>query len=146
MVRPAHQACQLQIHKRHYRRPRRMRSIALRSRQHGYAPFSLHIPPFFPITNLSTGLFLSSMAYLEGSSVKQRLNDAYVPGLTKNFMVWPWVQFTNFKYVPMEHRVLVVNIISLGWNCYLSFLNSGGGKLPNLPPGHTKEGGELPPS
>jgi protein Mpv17 len=92
------------------------------------------------------GLFLSSMAYLEGSSVKQRLNDAYVPGLTKNFMVWPWVQFTNFKYVPMEHRVLVVNIISLGWNCYLSFLNSGGGKVPNLPPGHTKEGGQLPPS
>jgi protein Mpv17 len=98
------------------------------------------------IANTHIGLFLSSMAYLEGSSPSQRLKDAYVPGLTKNFMVWPWVQFTNFKYVPMEHRVLVVNIISLGWNCYLSFLNSGGGKLPNLPKGHTKEGGELPPS
>jgi protein Mpv17 len=107
-------------------------------------PISPHHKPLTP--KPSIGLFLSSMAYLEGSSVKQRLNDAYVPGLTKNFMVWPWVQFTNFKYVPMEHRVLVVNIISLGWNCYLSFLNSGGGKLPNLPPGHTKEGGELPPS
>lgn len=67
------------------------------------------------------------MAYLEGSSVKDRLNSAYVPGLTKNFMVWPWVQFVNFKYVPADLRVLVVNVISLGWNCYLSFLNSGGG-------------------
>ncbi|KAL5120429.1 Protein required for ethanol metabolism [Pleosporales sp. CAS-2024a] len=95
---------------------------------------------------VNMGLFLSSMAYLEGASVQKRLQDAYVPGLTKNFMIWPWVQFTNFKYVPMEHRVLVVNIISLGWNCYLSYLNSGGGSKPNLPKGHTKEGGELPPS
>lgn len=86
------------------------------------------------------------MAYLEGASPRQRLADAYVPGLTKNFMIWPWVQFTNFKYVPMEHRVLVVNIISLGWNCYLSYLNSGGGTKPNLPKGHTKEGGQLPPA
>ncbi|KAH8728322.1 hypothetical protein GQ44DRAFT_737574 [Phaeosphaeriaceae sp. PMI808] len=98
----------------------------------------------FAPTNMA--LFLSSMAYLEGRSPKQRLKDAYVPGLTKNFMLWPWVQFTNFKYVPMEHRVLVVNVVSLGWNCYLSFLNSGGGTKPNLPKGHTKEGGELPPS
>lgn len=90
------------------------------------------------------GLFLSSMAYLEGSSVKERLNQAYVPGLTKNFMIWPWVQFTNFKYVPMEHRVLVVNVISLGWNCYLSYLNSGGGKVVEKA-GSEKEGGELPP-
>lgn len=93
---------------------------------------------------VNMGLFLSSMAYLEGSSVKQRLEQAYVPGLTKNFMIWPWVQFTNFKYVPMEHRVLVVNVISLGWNCYLSFLNSGGGGAAKKEVG--KEGGELSPS
>lgn len=91
-------------------------------------------------------LFLSSMAYMEGNSPVQRLKDAFVPGYQKNLMVWPWVQFTNFKYVPAEMRVLVVNIISLGWNCYLSFLNSGGGTKPALPVGETKEGGQLPPS
>lgn len=102
------------------------------------------------------GLFLSSMAYLEGSSVKARLEQAYVPGLTKNFMVWPWVQFANFKYVAPDMRVLVVNVVSLGWNCYLSALNSGGGsakevvqelkegKVPRQTVGG--EGGELPPS
>jgi protein Mpv17 len=94
------------------------------------------------------------MAYLEGSSVRDRLNAAYVPGLTKNFMIWPWVQFVNFKYVPMEHRVLVVNFISLGWNCYLSYLNSGGGSTTEqvkeaikekTQQGGAREGGELPP-
>jgi len=34
----------------------------------------------------------------------------------------------NFKVVPLEHRVLVVNVVSLGWNCYLSYLNSQPGK------------------
>lgn len=94
------------------------------------------------------------MAYLEGSSVRDRLNSAYAPGLTKNFMIWPWVQFANFKYVPMEHRVLVVNFISLGWNCYLSYLNSGGGSTTEqvkqavkekVQKGGSREGGELPP-
>ncbi|OAL47284.1 hypothetical protein IQ07DRAFT_590138 [Pyrenochaeta sp. DS3sAY3a] len=100
----------------------------------------------FLFAPVNMGLFLSTMAYLEGASVKQRLSDAYLPGYQKNLMIWPWVQFTNFKYVPMEHRVLVVNVISLGWNCYLSALNSGGGKAPIAPVGTEKEGGELPPS
>ena len=91
-------------------------------------------------------VFLSSMAYLEGNSPTQRLKDAFLPGYQKNLMLWPWVQLANFKYVPMEYRVLVVNFVSLGWNCYLSYLNSGGGAKKALPVGETKEGGELPPS
>jgi protein Mpv17 len=94
----------------------------------------------FASTNLF--LFLSSMALMEGNDPKQALQDKYVTAVKKNWMVWPAVQFTNFKYVPLEHRVLVVNIVSLGecstavfglvvradfvagWNCYLSYLNS----------------------
>jgi hypothetical protein len=110
-------------------------------------------------------VFLSSMAYFEGASPKERLDKAYVSGMKNNFLLWPWVQAVNFKYVPLEHRVFVVNIVALGkaslalspcpyawcdrrassriygvvmeglavltlptgWNCYLSFLNSGGG-------------------
>ncbi|KAL6705931.1 Protein required for ethanol metabolism [Coniothyrium glycines] len=89
----------------------------------------------FVFAPVNMGLFLSSMAYLEGASVKQRLRDAYLPGYQKNLLLWPWVQFANFKFVPMDLRVLVVNFVSLGWNCYLSFLNSGGGSKPALPPG-----------
>jgi len=99
----------------------------------------------FIFAPVNMGVFLTSMAYLEGASVRQRLTDAYLPGYQKNLMVWPWVQFANFKYVPADFRVLVVNFVSLGWNCYLSYLNSGGGTKPNLPKGHTKEGGALPP-
>lgn len=68
--------------------------------------------------------FLSSMAVMEGSDPKQKLEKSYWSGLKANWTLWPAVQAINFKFVPLHHRVLVVNIISIGWNCYLSFLNS----------------------
>lgn len=83
---------------------------------------------------------------MEGSSPKDKLAGTYTTVLQKNWMVWPWVQAINFKLVPLEHRVLVVNVVSLGtlwvwewgevvgvlladgvrvgWNCYLSYVNS----------------------
>lgn len=78
----------------------------------------------FASTNLF--VFLSSMAIMEGKSPKEKLDSTYKTALQKNWMVWPFIQLVNFKLVPLHHRVLVVNVISLGWNCYLSFLNSQG--------------------
>jgi protein Mpv17 len=70
------------------------------------------------------GIFLSSMAILEGSSPSEKLSRSYGEALRTNYMIWPFVQLVNFKLVPLEHRLLFVNGISIGWNCYLSYLNS----------------------
>lgn len=51
---------------------------------------------------------------MEGTDPKEKLNNSYWNALQKNWMVWPAVQAINFKLVPLEHRVLVVNIVSLG--------------------------------
>jgi protein Mpv17 len=59
-------------------------------------------------------VFLSSMAIMEGTDPKKKLESTYATALQKNWMIWPVVQFTNFKFVPLEHRVLVVNVVSLG--------------------------------
>lgn len=76
----------------------------------------------FSTCNLA--LFLSSMSYLEGTDPKKKLEKSYWPGLKANWALWPAVQAVNFKFVPLDQRVLVVNIVSLGWNCFLSWLNS----------------------
>lgn len=70
------------------------------------------------------GVFLSSMATMEGKSVEERLNKTWWSALKTNWMIWPFVQFINFTYVPLPHRVLFANIISIGWNSYLSWVNS----------------------
>lgn len=66
----------------------------------------------FASTNLFC--FLSSMAIMEGTSPKDKLDSTYWTALQKNWMLWPFVQAINFKLVPLEHRVLVVNVVSLG--------------------------------
>ncbi|KAJ5761569.1 hypothetical protein N7533_003608 [Penicillium manginii] len=68
--------------------------------------------------------FLSSMAIMEGSSPLEKLKHSWLPAYKANCMVWPFVQGVNFTFVPLELRVLVVNVVSLGWNCFLSLMNS----------------------
>ncbi|ROT39924.1 hypothetical protein SODALDRAFT_332072 [Sodiomyces alkalinus F11] len=70
------------------------------------------------------GVFLSSMAVLEGTSPREKLDKSYASALKTNYFIWPAVQGINFTFVPLQHRVLFVNVISIGWNCYLSYLNS----------------------
>lgn len=51
---------------------------------------------------------------MEGTDPGEKVRGAYWEALKKNWMVWPAVQAVNFKFVPLEHRVLVVNVVSLG--------------------------------
>ncbi|CAG8252511.1 unnamed protein product [Penicillium salamii] len=89
--------------------------------------------------------FLSSMALMEGTDPVEKWKNAFGPAYKANLAVWPFVQGVNFAFVPLELRVLVVNVISLGefhcersgcrwsvsltnligWNCFLSMMNSG---------------------
>ena len=89
---------------------------------------------FFTPVNLT--LFFSSMATMEGvmgddgkqlgtrERVGKKLRDNWLQGLRANWTVWPGVQLVNFKFVPLEHRLLVVNLVSLGGFRFLSFFLS----------------------
>lgn len=44
--------------------------------------------------------------------------------LKANWMVWPLVNFITFKFIPMEQRVLFVNLVAFFWSALLSFLVS----------------------
>lgn len=70
------------------------------------------------------GVFLSSMATMEGTSAKARLDKSWWPALQTNWLVWPFVQMVNFGFMPLQYRLLFANIVSIGWNSYLSFVNS----------------------
>lgn len=37
-------------------------------------------------------------------------------------MIWPFVQFINFKYVPAPYRVMYVNAITMIYNVWLSYV------------------------
>ncbi|KIW72435.1 hypothetical protein PV04_00629 [Phialophora macrospora] len=98
------------------------KNINLKSHNATIAARVLADQTLFATCNLA--FFLSTMSVLEGTDPKEKLAKSYLPGLKANWAIWPAVQAVNFKLVPLEHRVLVVNIVSLGWNCFLSYLNS----------------------
>lgn len=100
-------------------------------------------------TPVNLTLFLSSMAFFEGwpprttperpdekaasepqavepaarERIEERIRTTWWTAFSRNLLVWPGVQVVNFSIVPLEHRLLVVNVVALGWNCYLSYLN-----------------------
>lgn len=67
-------------------------------------------------------LYYSAMTAMEGGdgeAMKKKIKDNWWSTLTTNWMVWPAIQALNFGFVPVQLRLLVVNVVSIGWNCYL---------------------------
>mmetsp|Transcript_9081 Transcript_9081/g.14804 ORF Transcript_9081/g.14804 Transcript_9081/m.14804 type:complete len:198 (+) Transcript_9081:41-634(+) len=41
--------------------------------------------------------------------------------LVTNWVYWPFVQVINIAFVPVQHKVLVLNLASIPWNVYISY-------------------------
>lgn len=67
---------------------------------------------FFTPIHLSC--FATSMAIMEGADPIEKWRNAFLPIYKANLTIWPFVQAINFTVVPLEYRVLFVNVVSLG--------------------------------
>nr|XP_032810570.1 protein Mpv17 isoform X3 [Petromyzon marinus] len=52
---------------------------------------------------------------------KMALDQDYRDTLTANYYIWPAVQIANFYFIPLQHRLAVVQCVALIWNVYLSW-------------------------
>jgi len=81
----------------------------------------------FLLTPGLVSLFFTSMTFMEGKGldeVQRRIELAWLPTLIRNWGVFIPTQIVNFSIVPLHHRLLVVNVVSLFWNTYLSWINA----------------------
>ncbi|KAI9316454.1 hypothetical protein BX666DRAFT_1859095 [Dichotomocladium elegans] len=72
------------------------------------------------------GVFFSAQGLLEGrrvDEIKEKLQSGYRDALMSNYKLWPAVQMVNFYFTPLYYRLAVSNVVSLGWNAYLSTVN-----------------------
>ena len=56
----------------------------------------------------------------------ERAAEMLPPTMLRHWTLWPAVHTLNFYYNPLHHRVLVQNLVLVGWSAYLSHLNNGG--------------------
>ncbi|CAL8316007.1 unnamed protein product [Lota lota] len=70
------------------------------------------------------GAFLGLSGALSGLSAEQnaaKLKRDYTDALISNYYLWPPVQIANFYFVPLHHRLAVVQVVAVAWNSYLSW-------------------------
>lgn len=53
---------------------------------------------------------------------KKTLQERYFATLQTNYKFWPLVQIINFSFIPLENRILFVNVAAIFWNTYLSWM------------------------
>lgn len=63
---------------------------------------------------VGTACFFASMAVMEGGDPKKKLNDNWWIALRANWNIWPAVQVVNFRFVPLDLRIVVANVVSVG--------------------------------
>lgn len=82
---------------------------------------------FAPLVGIP--LYFSCMTAMEAppdvrGAIAAKLHNTWWDTVWANWMVWPAVQLANFGFVPAQFRLLAVNVVSIGWNCYLLMENS----------------------
>lgn len=74
----------------------------------------------------SNALYFSAVPLLEGRAdaewMFRKLRLDLWPTLLVDLTFWPGAMWLNFKYVPVKHQLLFVNLCVCGWSCFMSLV------------------------
>lgn len=79
----------------------------------------------------ATNMPLNMVAFLawphllqgEFAAAISNVRQSFWPSFTFALSIWPWVHPLSFRYVPLEHRLLVLNVCSLGVFSYATWVS-----------------------
>jgi hypothetical protein len=86
----------------------------------GYDEF-LFTPVYVPVL---MGI-LWSMEGVEMKRIPQMIREEWLNIMLFDWAVYIPVQILNFRFVPVKFQVLVINVIGVGWNCFVSWRAQG---------------------
>ena len=72
-------------------------------------------------------MFFSYVALLELKGlgfVIEKTKKELITSVTGSWTVWPVAHAINFRFIPSSQRVLYINSIQIGYNCFLSLISN----------------------
>jgi protein Mpv17 len=72
-------------------------------------------------------MFFSYVAALESKGLQyviDKTKNELLTQVTGSWKVWPIAHTINFRYIPSSQRVLYINSIQIGYNCFLSLISN----------------------
>ena len=78
-------------------------------------------------SSISICAFYVFLSYCEGKDMreaKQEVCQKWGPTYMTNIKVWPFLQLVNFTMVPIPLQALYVNVLSVVWWVYLSYMKN----------------------
>ena len=72
-------------------------------------------------------MFFSYVALLEAKGIAYVVNktkNELLTAVTGSWKVWPLAHAINFRFIPSSQRVLYINTIQIGYNCFLSLISN----------------------
>ena len=96
------------------------------------AVFSRVLVDQLTVMPLNMVAFLSWPSLLQGdlNGARRNVQEAFWPSVSFALSVWPFVHPLSFRYVPLEHRLLVLNVCSLFVFSYATFVSEKGENAP----------------
>jgi hypothetical protein len=70
----------------------------------------------------------------EGKPLRETVETAVAklpPTLAVNWTVWPLVHVCTFGFVPLQYRIMFINVVNIGWSAFLSRMASKDGEATN---------------
>jgi protein Mpv17 len=72
-------------------------------------------------------MFFSYVGLMEAKGVAHvvdKVKNDLLTSVTGSWKVWPLAHTINFRFIPSNQRVLYINTIQIGYNCFLSIISN----------------------
>ena len=72
-------------------------------------------------------MFFSYVAAFELKGIDyviDKIKNELLVSVTGSWKVWPLAHAINFRFIPSSQRVLYINSIQIGYNCFLSIISN----------------------